>query len=94
MSKAAREKLATSDPGATLPGKIGAWFGEHEEARDLVETWMDMRAAGETTWTVRRLQTELETSYRFPFVSDYLRTWLSRAYGARYYQMREGGSRS
>lgn len=61
------------------------WLSEHPEAKEFIETWIEMRISGDTDWSLGTLGLALANDYSWPFSADghKIREWLYRAYGDR-----------
>jgi hypothetical protein len=64
----------------------GDWFRAHPEAREFLETWMDMSAENDTRFTMSKFVKEvLREMYDFPWRDVQANgRWFSRTYGDRY----------
>ena len=66
----------------------GKWLEDpkNADALELVETWLEMAAEGDTDWSLAQLHRELRAQHRYPFTSGvsmlkWLQSYRGEAYG-------------
>ena len=79
-AKAAARAVLAGEPARSRPkSQVQAWFEKHAGALEFVDTWLGMRAKGETRWGFPSVAIHLRKSHRFPFKSDTtLLNWLRK----------------
>lgn len=79
------DKLRSLPGGRVKAGGIELWFRTHPKAADLVDTWLRMRANGESSWDAPDVMAELRSSHEMPdFGTSGFRVWVERTRGAAY----------
>jgi len=80
------------------PSPIHRWFLQNEDAKDFVETWLDMLESGECSpiFSAKRIVQELKENYNYPFSvqSGGFNRWCSNVYGSRFHVAVEQFKRS
>lgn len=70
---------------------VANWLNSNPHAVEVVEVWLEERASGKTSWTIRRLMEDLQEHHGFPFRNhDSFGRCLSRLYGKRYHDAMNG----
>ena len=65
--------------------RIRRWFTDHSDAEEFLATWLKMRAAGESSWSVEHLRQHLREEWGFPFKSySSLSTWIKDTWPGEY----------
>ena len=84
MAKApsAESILATRTGAAVMT--FAAWLERTPAAKDFVLKWAEMRRAGETDWSYRKLMTYLRKTYKAPFSAEsVIHKWIAENGGVR-----------
>jgi hypothetical protein len=75
----------------TISGALTMWLGHHPEAVKFLDEWLELRATGDTLWSLKDVLAELKASYGMPAFGDSgLRSWVERNRSEIY---RRGGGR-
>lgn len=70
---------------AAMSGQLGTWLNAHPAALAVVDEWLELRAVGETAWSLRDVLAELRLNYGMPAFGDSgVRLWLERNRTALY----------
>jgi len=82
---AARSTLAVNSAERGARGSVKRWFRSRPEAKEFVDTWVEMANSGKTTWSMKQVYDHLveKFGYNSPDTSSFNR-WGHRTYGDKF----------